>query len=95
MSSLNSASSLADVKAAYADNAAYLEHQSPTEAAAFITACRLLLLQLPQRAVGNGQEIDLDLRQIQLQIDDANRFLTHANIARAPVHCYSLEHFRA
>lgn len=76
MSTLSSASSLAQIKAAYADNASYAEDASASKAAAFITACRLLLLKLPSRAKqGAGFEVELDLTLIRSEMTEAKRWL--------------------
>lgn len=48
MSSLTSSSTLAEVEAAYVDNASYAEDGSVVKAKAFITACRILLLKIPK-----------------------------------------------
>jgi len=95
MSALNSASSLVDIQASYADNASYAEDGSPAKARAFITACRLLLLKLPKRASsGGGGEVELDPRLIAEEIADAKRYLTESNIRSAPPKCFSIEDFR-
>ena len=98
MSSLSSTSTLAEVKAAYADNASYLEDGSAAKARAFITACRLLLLMLPKRAVKggrtSGEEIELDPSQLAGQIAEAQRFLTECNLSAAPPKVFSCENFR-
>jgi len=98
MSSLTSASTLADIKAAYADNASYLEDGSAVKARLFITACRLLLLALPKRAMKggrtSGEEIELDPSLLAGQINEAKRFLTEANLVAAPPKLFSVEYFR-
>ena len=98
MSSLSSTSTLAEINAAYADNASYLEDNSPAKARAFVTACRLLVLKLPKRTSkggrGQGEEVELDPRLLAEQITEAKRFLTAAGIASAPSKCYSIEDFR-
>ena len=66
MSTLTSASTLAQVKAAYADNASYVEDNSVAKCRAFITACTILLLNLP--AEQGTREAQL-VRQRQLPYD--------------------------
>jgi hypothetical protein len=82
VSTLSSTSTLDQIKAAYADNASYAEDASTTKAKAFITACRLLLLKLPKRAVhggrGGGEEIELDLTLIAEEMKQANAWLSAA-----------------
>lgn len=82
MSTLNSSSSFAEVKAAYMDNASYAEDNSVTKAAAFITACRFLTLLLPGRASkGRQQEIEFtaNLETIEKQMNAASVWLDSAN----------------
>ena len=45
MSTLNGSSTLAQVQAAYDDNASYAEDSSVSKCRAFLTACRILLRQ--------------------------------------------------
>jgi hypothetical protein len=78
MSTLSSASTLAEIQAAYADNASYAEDASPAKARAFVTACRLLLVKLPKRAshgAGRAEEIELDLALIRGELADARKWL--------------------
>jgi hypothetical protein len=64
VSTLTSASTLAQVNAAYDDNASYEEDVSVAKAKAFITACRFLLRRVPKRAIqggrGGGNEVEID-----------------------------------
>lgn len=79
MASLDSTSTLADIKSAYADNASYAEDGSAAKARAFITACRLLLLKLPRKAAFAGQaghEIELDTKLLADEIRQAQQWLT-------------------
>ena len=48
MSTLSSSSTRADVEAAYADDASYVEDASVPKARVFVTACRLLILKYPR-----------------------------------------------
>jgi hypothetical protein len=96
MSSLSARSTYNEIRAAYEDNASYLEDQSAAKARAFITACRLLIRHLPTRVSKGGNEMDLDVRLLAEQIAAAERFLTQANIAAtaARPRYFSLEYFR-
>jgi len=98
MSSLTSASTLPEIKAAYADNASYVEDGSAVKARAFITACRLLLLRLPKRAMkggrASGEEIELEPRLLAEQIGEAKKFLSEANLVAATPKVFSVEYFR-
>ena len=79
MSSLSSASTLAQIKAAYLDNASYQEDADVAKARAFITACRMLLLKLPQHAAqGDGVEVTLDVRVIRDEMNAAKRWLANS-----------------
>lgn len=78
MSTLSSASSLADVEAAYDDNASYEEDQSTSKALAFRTACRILFRMLPKRAVKGErgeEEIELDLGLIAKELERVESWL--------------------
>jgi len=79
MSSLTSASSLTEIKAAYLDNASYQEDADLAKARAFITACRMLLLKLPQHASqGDGVEVTLDVRMLQNEMNAAKRWIANS-----------------
>lgn len=76
MSSLTSTSTLAQVNAAYDDNASYAEDGSVTKCRAFITACRFLLRRIPARiSHGNRHSIDNDLAVIQRELSLAQQWL--------------------
>ena len=47
MSTINSTSTLAQIEAAYDDNASYPENNSAAECRLFVTACRILLRRMP------------------------------------------------
>jgi len=92
MSTLNSASTRADTLAAYKDTASYAEDGDAGKARAFITACRLLLLILPKRAMhggtAGGEQIDLNPELIAAQITEAKRWLI-GNDTSTPQTTYS------
>lgn len=77
MATLTSASTLAEIKAAYIDNASYAEDGDTTKARAFVTACRILLLKLPKRAsFGRGlSDQELDLGVLRDELRTAQRYL--------------------
>lgn len=80
MSTLSSSSTLAQVYSSYADNASYEEDESTTKAAAFITACRLLLSPkfMPARSRGAGRdagEIEFSAEHIQAELASAQTWL--------------------
>lgn len=75
MSSLSSSSTLTAIVAAYIDNASYDEDGSTAKARTFITACRILLVRRAKRVVHAGEEVELDLGQIDTQLSAAKRWL--------------------
>jgi hypothetical protein len=100
VATLNSASTVAEIKASYADNASYHEDGSVPKAKAFITACRLLLLKLPKRVNtggSQGEEVELDPVRLSDQIKEARAFIGEASCAGesgAQSRVFSIEHFR-
>lgn len=84
MSTLSSTSTLAQIKAAYADNASYEEDDDATKAQAFITACRMLMMNLPKRTVhgGRGEEVELPIELIEKQLTAARSWRgSHGGLA--------------
>ena len=81
MSTLSSTSTLAEIKAAYADNASYVEDNSTAKAAAFVTACRLLLLDLPTRAGQSGATLERDMTLIRGELNAAQSWLASQGTA--------------
>ena len=97
MSTLTSSSTLAQIVAAYVDNASYEEDASTTKAAAFISACRIILIKRPKKAAVGGEEIELDLELIARELDSARRWLaTNGSVAAGGggVKAISFEGFR-
>jgi len=95
MSTLSSSSTLAEVQAAYDDSASYAEDESVGKAAAFITACRVLLRRLPKRAVHGGretEEIELDPAMIRKELSEARRWI--ADRSTATLRFASFQDFR-
>jgi hypothetical protein len=74
MSSLTSESTLAEVNAAYVDNASYQEDNSTDKAAAFITACRILLLKIPAQAASGKNLIQMNTTLIERQMTAAQQW---------------------
>ena len=73
-SPLSSASTYAQIKAAYLDNASYAENKSTAEAATFITACRMLMLN-PSRTGHGKASMEFNLEMIQKQLQEARAWL--------------------
>ena len=81
---LDSTSTLQEILDAYADNASYAEDGSAAKARGFVTACRLLLLQLPKRAASGGrggEEIELDPLVIENQLNQARQWLARNDVS--------------
>lgn len=97
MSTLSSASTLAQIVAAYADNASYEEDASTSKAAAFITACRLLLLKIPKKVKqAAGTEMEIDPAVIRSELSQAQtwqRAQTAGDDAGGVTH-HTFENFR-
>ena len=73
---LDSTSTLTQIKAAYADNAAYEETGSVPMAKAFVTACRLLLLNLPAAVGQGGENLTLNVAAISQEMAAAKAWLS-------------------
>lgn len=78
MSTLNSASTDAEVWASYDDNASYEEDASTAKAKAFITACRILLRRTPkrQRTGSDNAEIEFDPTRITKEMEEARQWVS-------------------
>ena len=77
-STLTSASTIAQIVAAYMDNMSYEEDASTTKALAFKTACRGILVKRPRRVSFGGEEVELDLALVQKQLEEASTWLAGA-----------------
>ena len=82
MSTLTSSSTLADVQAAYDDNASYLEDNSVTKARAFVTACIFLMRRKAERSRHGPAEHEFDIESLRLQLKEARRWLGMNDTAR-------------
>jgi hypothetical protein len=69
MSSINSTSTLAEVQAAYDDNASYAEDGDVAKCKSFITACRILIRRTPKESGSREAHMaltpDLLLKEIE------------------------------
>ena len=72
---LSSASTFDEIRDSYKDNATYVEDGSVTKAKAFVTACIMLLLELPKQASTRESSLALSPELIKDQMDSANRWL--------------------
>ena len=75
MSSLSSASSNAAVWQSYDDNASFEEDASPAKAAAFITACRILLRRRPNMVSAEGVAASFDSGPVETELARARSWL--------------------
>jgi len=78
MSSLSSTSSLAEVQAAYDDNASYTEDESGDKCRAYITACRILLRRSFKSTAGAGLSVMTNMDQIAAEMKSAQEWI-HEN----------------
>jgi len=98
MSSLSAASSFDDILDSYLTNASYEEDASTTKAAAFITACRMLLLMPKRAGTGSRATVEMDVEQINQQLKAARDFVA-ANpastdtLTRGGSRSFSMENF--
>lgn len=84
MSTLSSTSTLAQIEAAYVDNASYAEDASVTKAKAFITACRILLLKLPKEAGTRDSRTAFNSDLIQREMETAQEWVSANDTASSP-----------
>lgn len=75
MSALSSSSTDAEVWEAYDDNASFEEDSSPTKAAAFITACRILLRRRPQMTNVDNTQVAFEAGRISDELKQARNWL--------------------
>lgn len=75
MSTLSSSSTDAQIWNAYDDNASFEEDSSATKAAAFLTACRILLRRRPQMTNVDGTMVSFEPNVIQSELNRARSWL--------------------
>lgn len=75
MSTLSSASTDQEVWDAYDDNASFEEDQSASKAAAFVTACRILLRRRPVSISVDGLTTNFDAASVKSDMDRAQKYL--------------------
>lgn len=75
MSTLNSASTDQQVWDSFDDNASFEEDSSATKAAAFVTACRILLRRRPQSTSVDGTTVAFDPGAIEKELMRAQKWL--------------------
>lgn len=75
MSTLSSASTDQQVWDSFDDNASFEEDSSATKAAAFVTACRILLRRRPQSTSVDGTTVSFDPGAISAELMRAQKWL--------------------
>lgn len=75
MSSLSSSSTDEEVWQAYDDAASFEEEGSPTKAATFITACRILLRRNPQSMNVAGESVTFNAGAVERELERARKWL--------------------
>lgn len=75
MATLSSSSTDTEVRAAYDDNGGYVEDASPTKAAIFITACRLLIRREADASSGGGTSVSLRTAKYRDEIAEAQQYI--------------------
>jgi len=87
---LTSTSTRDEIIAAYRNNASYEEANDSVKAAAFITACRFMLLQLPTSSISpGGARTDYNMTLIRQEMEQARawlRFSGTASMATTVIH---------
>ena len=81
MSTLNSSSTNAQVWQAFDDNASFEEDGDAGKAAAFVTACRILLRRQPKRFSVDGQAGEFNADFIAAEMERARRFIASTQSA--------------
>lgn len=94
MSSLSGSSTLAQVRAAYDDNASYEEDNSVSKCKAFITACRILLHRRPTQGQFEDGLVQFDQRLIQRELEDARAWLRSSETHSKPTGGGLVKHLR-
>ena len=95
MSTLTSASTPADIQAAYADNASYAEDGDVAKAKAFVTACRMLLGLTPSRmSTAPGVSLYVNLEVVERQLNAAQKYVTLRASASSGVRQFDFGGFR-
>ena len=83
MSSLSGTFTLAEVEAAYDDNASYAEDASVAKAEAFVTVCRILIRRYPAEAGTRESHVRLSPEQLARSMAEAQAWI-QANDSGGP-----------
>lgn len=82
MSTLNSSSTLAEINAAYDDNASYYEDNSVAKARAFVTACTMLIRRLCNSVQRGDSQLQKNVADLREERKTAEEFLATADTDR-------------
>jgi hypothetical protein len=94
LSTLTSASTDAQVRAAYDNNASYEEDGSVAKAKAFITACRILVHRLPKRIQKSQDIVDLTVTEVQAELKAARQFVASSASSGGGFRHFNVEDYR-
>lgn len=82
MSTLDSSSTLAQIEAAYDDNASYEEDGSVAKAKVFVTACRMLVRRYRKKVQrGGGTAIETEVARLQDELKRASTYVAQHDTA--------------
>lgn len=84
MASLSSSSTMAQVEAAYDDNASYAEDDSITKAKAFVTAVRFLLRRLYSSEAFGSASLSTRVDLLRDELRDAQKWLEARDVDSLP-----------
>jgi len=75
MATLDSTSTLAQIRASWKDNASYAEDNSTAKARAFETACRFLIEALPAQSGRNGTALQFDKQSMREELTQVRKWI--------------------
>lgn len=78
---ITSTTTLAEAKAEYLGNASYAENGSVTQAKAFVSACRALIVLLPARSMAGGKSADFSIADVRAEKEKAETWIGSNNSA--------------
>jgi len=93
MSTLSSASTLAQIQDSYDDNASYEEDGSLSKAKAFSTAVRMLLRRIPEESRQGGDSIRFRPEVLRKELDEVQEWIAR-NARSSRVTRYDHSRFR-
>lgn len=79
---IDAATSLQEATREYLTNAGYREAASVPQALAFATACRALIILLPQSSMAGGKRADFSIPDLRQELDRAERWASEQRAAQ-------------